>query len=174
MSELMTKKEVTQAYENVLWVMGEKKKDSDVDDLLKITQQAYLAVDESNRKTITQLVKASYKNAKEHGWWDDPRRFGELIALCHSELSETLEEFRNGKEPTEIYYSGTTVSGSHRTMPHKTSLCKKPEGIPIELADVLIRIFDMCGHFEIDLEQAIAEKMEYNKNRPYKHGDKVI
>jgi NTP pyrophosphatase (non-canonical NTP hydrolase) len=49
----------------------------------------------------------------------------------------------------------------------------KPEGIPIELADVIIRICDTCGQYGIDLDRAIRLKMEYNKTRPYKHGKKI-
>ncbi len=40
-------------------------------------------------------------------------------------------------------------------------------------ADTIIRIFDTCGHYGIDLEQAIEIKMKYNESRPYKH-NKVI
>lgn len=47
-------------------------------------------------------------------------------------------------------------------------------GIPYELADTIIRIFDICGHYEIDIEKAIQEKMAYNKERAYKHGGKII
>ena len=49
---------------------------------------------------------------------------------------------------------------------------KKLCGIPSELADVVIRIFDFCGGNDIDLEKVILEKMEYNETRPYKHGKK--
>ena len=45
----------------------------------------------------------------------------------------------------------------------------KPCGIPSELADVVIRIFDFCGGMNIDLEKIILEKMAYNETRPYKH-----
>lgn len=108
---------------------------------------------------INEFVTAVHQNAVEHGWWDgEERTFGELISLCHAELSEALEEFRNGHTPTETYHQENG----------------KPEGIPSELADVIIRIFDMCGHYGIDIEAILKEKHEFNKTRPYKHGGKVI
>ena len=41
-----------------------------------------------------------------------------------------------------------------------------------EIADTVIRIFDMCEGFGIDLERHIELKLEYNRTRPYKHGKK--
>ncbi|WP_333594379.1 hypothetical protein [Anaerospora hongkongensis] len=123
---------------------------------------------------INELVKEVHQNAINHGWWSEERSFGELIALCHSELSEALEEYRNGHplikgELPILYYSG---GGYRATAPTKCST--KPEGIAPELADTVIRIMDICGKYGIDLEAAILEKHEYNKTRPYKHGGKVI
>ena len=130
---------------------------------------------------LNKLRDEIHRNAVEHGWWDEERTFGEIIALCHSELSEALEEYRQGNGSTRIYYS----------CPHKNDgycpyfVCspekcrhylahKKPEGIPIELADCIIRILDYCGKEGIDIEEAIRLKMQYNKTRPYKHGGKRL
>jgi len=87
------------------------------------------------------------------GWWQEPRNTAEIIALCHSELSEALEELR---EPTprvfEIADNG------------------KPEGWAVELADCIIRILDFCEAHGIDLEHILIMKHDYNKSRSHKHG----
>ena len=125
--------------------------------------------------TISELVKQAHENATDKGWYDEPKTFGELIALCHSELSEALEEFRAGFDIDKPLYEcphGDCINGEVEDCAD----CEdgKPCGIPIELADVVIRVADMCGYYGIDLESAIKIKMEYNKTRPYKHGGKVI
>lgn len=103
---------------------------------------------------ITDLVKEAHENSVKHGFWEKDKNFGEVIALMHCELSEAYEEYRNHRGYNETYYEENG----------------KPCGIPSELADVVIRIFDFCGGENIDLEKIILEKMEYNKTRPYKHG----
>ena len=111
---------------------------------------------------FNEVAKAVHENAKDKGWWDDDRPFAEIIALIHTEVSEAFEEYRKGHEPTEIYYA---------LDPYDVRI-EKPEGIPIELADTIIRILDFCGRVGIDIDEAIRIKMAYNKTRPHRHGGK--
>lgn len=94
---------------------------------------------------INNLCKEAFITAKSKGWHDQPREMGTLLALIHSEVSEALEADRKGDQ----------------------------ENFAEELADVCIRIFDLCGSKDIDLEGAISRKMERNKTRSYKHGGKA-
>lgn len=113
-----------------------------------------------NTIMLNDFAKEVHQNAIDKGWWEEDRSFGDIIALCHSELSEALEEHREGRGPSEIYYNEPKPD--------------KPEGISIELADCIIRILDYCGREGVDIEHAIKLKHEYNKSRPYRHGGKVL
>jgi NTP pyrophosphatase (non-canonical NTP hydrolase) len=112
--------------------------------------------------------------AKEKGWEDHEkypdRTFGDLIALMHSELSEALEEHRHEHKPTEVYcFVGFPIG---EAVPFQVG--QKPEGIPIEFADCIIRILQACGKYGIDIDEAVRLKMEYNRTRPERHGGRTI
>lgn len=118
--------------------------------------------------TIDEMVKAAHENSKAKGWWDNCCvESGELLLDCvkvlvpeklcliHSEVSEALEDYREG------------------AMMCMTSLeTGKPTGFPSELADILIRVADLAGALCIDLEAEVKQKMAYNATRPHRHGGK--
>lgn len=108
--------------------------------------------------TIDELIREAYATALDHGWHAQPRSFPESLLLLVSEIAEATEEYREHRGVNEIYF-GTDA---------------KPEGISIELADVIIRICDLCGAEGIDLEYALRIKLAYNKTRPWRHNNKKI
>lgn len=122
-----------------------------------------------NIMNLNEITKEIHENAVAHGWWDEERSFGDIVALCHSELSEALEEYRSGMPM--MYY--VNADGDPTTYFEKYN-GEKLEGIATEMIDCLIRILDWCGKEGIDVEKVLTMKHEYNKTRPYKHGGKKI
>jgi NTP pyrophosphatase (non-canonical NTP hydrolase) len=118
---------------------------------------------------LQDIQERIYKTAKEHGWWDEPRTFGDIVALCHSELSEALEEFRTNK-PMVYYPDGN--GGININIQHDVAV--KPEGVAVEMADCIIRILDWAEHNNINMQQILINKMAYNETRPYRHGGKAL
>lgn len=117
------------------------------------------------RRGLNVLQRVCYEMMQSKGWHDKPATFGDRIALCHSELSEALEEFRKPKgDPFQLRFEPTC----------ETPEILKPEGVPSELADVVLRIADLSGHHAMDLAAAVASKLKYNAFRPYKHGGKKL
>ncbi|MEW9106792.1 hypothetical protein [Paenibacillus sp.] len=100
-------------------------------------------------KTINELVKEAHQNAVNKGWWEEERTYGELIALVHSEVSEALEDYRiPGRKPTDVWYEFKCKDGRVLKQSIMASNEHKPCGIPSELADICIRIFDIAGNYE--------------------------
>jgi len=108
---------------------------------------------------LSQIQTEVHKLAKDNGWWIDAdvKIVPEKLALIHSEISEALEEYRNG-QLDHLYYRESDG---------------KPEGFGVELADAIIRILDLCGYLGIDVGELVQLKHEYNKSRPFRHGGKL-
>ena len=105
-------------------------------------------------KSINEFTREIHANSVAHGWWEQPRSFGEIIALCHSELSEALEADRAGQDYCFVRANG------------------KPDGVAVEMVDCIIRILDWFGYAKIDVEEIMEMKHNFNISRPYKHGKK--
>lgn len=137
--------------------------------------------------SLNELAGEIHENAINHGWWDEERGLPEIIALCHSELSEALEEYRAGRPMIYFPCNAGGVcceedkSASCGSRPYNPddpeARCsvqsKKPEGIAVEMVDCAIRILDYLAHEGLNIDDIMARKMAYNKTRPYRHGGKA-
>ena len=115
-------------------------------------------------KDLNELSKQIHKDNVERGFYDDPRQTGTLLMLIVSELAEALEADRKGQ---------------HVDINKITNWCepqnfkeKIKDSFEDEIADTFIRLFDLCGYMNIDIEKHIEAKLNFNKTRGYKHGKK--
>jgi len=98
-------------------------------------------------KTVTEWVLSCHQAAREKGFWEKERNVGEILMLVVSELGEAIEAHRTG-----AFGIG------------------KKDTFEDEIADTVIRLFDLCGGLVIDLERQMEWKMVFNKNREVRHG----
>lgn len=123
---------------------------------------------------LNLLAAEVHKNAVEKGWWDGSPSFGDIVALCHSELSEALEAYRDGEALVHgcCGYCNFQENCDHQA-PAGESYCK-PEGVAVEMIDCIMRILDWCVMEGVDVEEILRMKLSYNKGRPYRHGGKAL
>lgn len=100
---------------------------------------------------LEQLQQQVYEAMALQGFWDGAQdSVASKVASMHSELSGLLEADRKGIEVSEH-------------LPEFT-------GIEEEAADLLIRLMDFSGRFNLRLGQAVTAKLLFNLNRHHKHG----
>ena len=118
---------------------------------------------------LVSLSINAWSITEEKGFHDIGRSQVEDIALMHSELSEALEEIREGTP--SLYYrrpDGTTTDDFVTNGEYN-----KPEGKAAELADVLIRVLDSAAEHNDPIALATIQKLQYNNTRPHLHGKKL-
>ena len=111
------------------------------------------------RQSLRHLVEEAHDNATEHGFTKIYDEFMNAVpieqrratrctillaklALINSEVGEAVRALQHGDDP----------------------------GFAEEIADIVIRILDLCGYAHIDLGSEVINKMITNRKRPYLHG----
>jgi len=91
---------------------------------------------------INELVSKSHKTSVEHGFWDVEKSIPTKLMLIVTELGEACEADRHNNY----------------------------DNFKEEIADTFIRLADLCGYLNIDIDEEISKKMKINEGRPKLHG----
>ena len=115
---------------------------------------------------VREVQRAIHANARVKGFWSRLQEaidagFADLVVpvklmLNVTELAEAMEAVRHGEPLLDHEPDG------------------KPVGLASELADDMIRLFDLAEYLGVDLWAVLIEKMDYNTGRPHLHGGKTV
>jgi NTP pyrophosphatase (non-canonical NTP hydrolase) len=101
---------------------------------------------------MNELMKRIRKINDKNGWlflknaWDDKYFLPTKLLLVITEVVEAVEAFRNHK-----YYNFNE-----------------------EMADIFIRLLDICSGMDINIVEEINKKLDVLEKRPFRHGNKKI
>ncbi len=117
--------------------------------------------------TINELCKMAHENARNKGFWEDWDSISWEDGLPDRSESSTLniQELYNNAIGNRLMLIVSELGEALEALRHDDI-----DNFKEELADVAIRLGDLCGGLGIDLEAEIEKKMKYNETRPYKHG----
>lgn len=119
---------------------------------------------------LNELSQKIYQANKEKGFWDEKRNVGEMLMLVTTELAEAMEAHRKGKF-CQLNTFNDTYFDKLTDVEFKVAFESNiKDTFEDEMADSLIRILDMCGGLEIDIEKHVELKLRYNSLRPKLHG----
>lgn len=100
------------------------------------------------------LAAVVHKDNVAKGFWPEDktsRNVGEALMLAVSELAEGMEAHRKDLNDDHL---------------------PQYKGLPVEIADAIIRLMDLGTGFGLPVARAVVDKLEYNRKRPFKHGKK--
>jgi hypothetical protein len=128
------------------------------------------SLDDIDLSAFDEICKQCYLNSLEHGFYEDLKYhkdietvrtyWGNKLMLMVGEYTEAHEELRSGRSIREVYYN-----------PDKPT---KPEGVPVEVTDGVIRSMDFLGYlyvvWGVKPSDILLGKFNYNSSRPPLHG----
>lgn len=116
---------------------------------------------------LNDFARLCHEASERKGWTNLNRTDSQTINLMVSENSEAVEDFRNKRGVNEIYYEAKDPETGQKFITELKEIEQWPEsdrkkaepkpcGIPIELADTVIRIGQQCGTHGMNLNVAFA------------------
>ena len=104
------------------------------------------------KEQTKDFIARAYDNAVKHGFHDQSLSVGHCMMLVLSEVGEAVEADRKGLYFAQLYENARKAYGKSQDTTHLSKyLFEKyaKDSVEGELADVCIRLFDICGVFNV-------------------------
>ena len=150
---------------------------------------------------LNALRDRAYKTACEHGFHDEELSDAHMLCLVISELMEAVEADRKGKRANVDRYNkkiansridlNLAMKDLNNNIDDMSEACKdetftesiyaistlpvRYDGLydfPTTVNDMIMSVFGLACHLDIDLFWHIEQKMQYNELREKMHGKK--
>ena len=122
---------------------------------------------------LNEISKQVYEANKLKGFDVKNENIGQTLCLIHSEISEALEAIRKDKHANlsrmNFILGDKAVKSEEEHFKSKFEMHIK-DTFEDEIADTFIRLMDLVGALEIDIDKHIELKRRFNSLRDYKHG----
>lgn len=111
------------------------------------------------RDSLTELVAEAFDNSTEHGF-----------TKIYTDLADAVpKEQQRAMRRTTLLAKLALITSEVGEAVSALQHSDEP-GFAEEVADIVIRVLDLCGHAQIDLGYEVIKKMMANRKRPYLHG----
>ena len=122
---------------------------------------------------MADLQARCHGAALDNGWWDKRRKIVEICERHSADLGSAAKaQIRIANLGLISSEAGEAMDNCRKNLEPDDHLPEHP-GAAVELADVVIRAFDMAGAEGWNLGQIILRKLEHNVKRGYMHGGKL-
>ena len=127
---------------------------------------------------FNELSKKINTGVREKGFWDSMHKSVDYVGDQIAEYGLSNEIVKATKDAFIAQKIGLIMSecGEALEAMRKPNYEANGYGIGVkdsfvdEIADTIIRLLDLCGELEIDIDAQMEWKMNYNKSREAKHG----
>ena len=120
---------------------------------------------------LTEMSLRIHAGNVDRGFYEHPATFPDRCMLIVSEIAEAVEAHREGRTTQHGDVDQACRMSAMEMAPFVGFFKDKvKDTVEDEIADAIIRLLDLSGYLNIDIDAHVTAKLAYNSTRPIRHG----